>query len=144
MLFVWLVIFGCSGSLLLCVGLLSLQQAGVTLSLRRAGFSAHWLLSLWSTGSRTCRLQQLLHVGSVAAVPGGRGSCGTVHRFRCSMACGILPSQGLNPCLLHWQAHSYPLHHQGSPDCLLLEAAQSTILYYSSQSWLTDSQYHYS
>ena len=25
------------------------------------------------------------------------------------------PRPGLNPCLLHWQADSYPLHHQGSP-----------------------------
>ena len=27
----------------------------------------------------------------------------------------------LNPCPLHWQADSYPLHHQGSPfPCILL------------------------
>ena len=26
-----------------------------------------------------------------------------------------LPSQGLNPCPLRWQADSQPLHHQGSP-----------------------------
>ena len=28
---------------------------------------------------------------------------------------GIFPTQGLNPCLLHWQAGSLPLSHQGSP-----------------------------
>ena len=28
---------------------------------------------------------------------------------------GIFPTQGLNPCLLHWQADSLPLSHQGSP-----------------------------
>ena len=28
---------------------------------------------------------------------------------------GIFPDQGLSPCLLHWQADSYPLGHQGSP-----------------------------
>ena len=28
---------------------------------------------------------------------------------------GIFPSQGSNPCLLHWQADSLPLRHQGSP-----------------------------
>ena len=33
------------------------------------------------------------------------------------MLCGILPDQGSNPCLLHWQASSLPLSHQGSP-CL--------------------------
>ena len=28
---------------------------------------------------------------------------------------GIFPDQGLNPCPLHWQMDSQPLHHQGSP-----------------------------
>ena len=28
---------------------------------------------------------------------------------------GIFLTQGLNPCLLHWQADSLPLSHQGSP-----------------------------
>ena len=28
---------------------------------------------------------------------------------------GIFPTQGLNPCLLHWQADSLPLSHQRSP-----------------------------
>ena len=28
---------------------------------------------------------------------------------------GIFPDQGSNPCPLHWQADSQPLHHQGSP-----------------------------
>ena len=36
-------------------------------------------------------------------------------RFNCSEACRIFPDQGLNLCLLHWQADSYPLYHQGSP-----------------------------
>ena len=36
-------------------------------------------------------------------------------RARCSVACGIFPDQGLNPCPLHWQADSQPLRHQGSP-----------------------------
>ena len=38
-----------------------------------------------------------------------------VHRPSCSTACGIFPDQGSNPCPLHWQADSQPLHHQGSP-----------------------------
>ena len=33
----------------------------------------------------------------------------------CSVACGIFPDQGLNPCPLHWQVDSQPLRHQGSP-----------------------------
>ena len=36
-------------------------------------------------------------------------------RLSCSVACGIFPDQGSNPCPLHWQADSYPLRHQGSP-----------------------------
>ena len=42
-------------------------------------------------------------------------SCGS--RASCSMACGIFPDQGSNPCPLHWQADSQPLRHQGSPIC---------------------------
>ena len=37
----------------------------------------------------------------------------------CSAARGIFPDRGLNLCLLHWQADSLPLSHQGSPRCLL-------------------------
>ncbi|XP_060149729.1 5-formyltetrahydrofolate cyclo-ligase isoform X2 [Globicephala melas] len=32
-----------------------------------------------------------------------------------SVACGIFPDRGTNPCPLHRQADSQPLHHQGSP-----------------------------
>ena len=37
-----------------------------------------------------------------------------------SAACGIFPDQGSNPCPLHWQADSQPLHHQGSPGTSVL------------------------
>ena len=43
------------------------------------------------------------------------GSIVVVHRFSCSATCGLLPDQGSNPCPLHWQANSYPMHHQASP-----------------------------
>ena len=43
------------------------------------------------------------------------GSVIVAHRPSCSVACGIFPGQGSNPCPLHWQADSQPLHHQGSP-----------------------------
>ena len=36
------------------------------------------------------------------------------HRLSCSAAYGILPDQGLNPCLLHWQVDSLPLSHERS------------------------------
>ena len=45
----------------------------------------------------------------------GTGSVVVAHRLGCSMACGIFLDQGLNPCLLHWQAYSSPLNYQGSP-----------------------------
>ena len=38
-----------------------------------------------------------------------------VHGLSCSVAWGIFPDQGLNPCLLYWQADYIPLTHQGSP-----------------------------
>ena len=43
------------------------------------------------------------------------GSVVVANGLSCCLACGIFPSQGLNPCLLHWQADSLPLNHQGSP-----------------------------
>ena len=29
------------------------------------------------------------------------------HGLSCSVACGIFPDQGSNPCSLHWQADSF-------------------------------------
>ena len=43
------------------------------------------------------------------------GSVIVAHGPSRSATCGILPDQGSNPCPLHWQADSQPLHHQGSP-----------------------------
>ena len=43
------------------------------------------------------------------------GSVIVAHGPSCSVACGIFPDQGSNPCALHWQADSQPLRHQGSP-----------------------------
>ena len=45
------------------------------------------------------------------------GSAIVAHGPSRSAACGIFPDQGSNPCPLHWQADSQPLHHQGSPPC---------------------------
>ena len=36
------------------------------------------------------------------------------HGLSCSAACGIFPDQGSNLFLLHWEADSLPLSHQGS------------------------------
>ena len=60
-------------------------------------------------------------VGAWASVVTAHGlsSCGSQaleHRLSsCSATCGIVPDQGLNPCLLHWQEGSLPFSHQGSP-----------------------------
>ena len=62
-----------------------------------AGLSLSRPLLLRSTGSR--------RTGSVVVA----------HGPSCSAACGIFPDQGSNPCLLHQQADSQPLRHQGSP-----------------------------
>ena len=43
-----------------------------------------------------------------------------MHGLSCSEACGIFPDQGSNPRLLHWQADSFQLSHQGSPVKLFL------------------------
>ena len=66
-------------------------------SSRCAGLSLSRPLLLRGTGSRRA------------------GSVIVAHRPSCSAACGIFPDQGSNPCPLHWQVDSQPLHHQGSP-----------------------------
>ena len=43
------------------------------------------------------------------------GSATVAHGPSRSAARRIPPDQGSNPRLLHWQADSQPLHHQGSP-----------------------------
>ena len=48
------------------------------------------------------------------------GSVLVAHKLSCSAACGIFPDQGSNLCLLHWQADSLPLRHQGSPLIIVL------------------------
>ena len=75
----------------------SCSKRGGYSSLRCTGFSLSRPLLLRSTGSR--------HAGSVVVA----------HGPSCSVACGIFPVQGSNPCPLHWQADSQPLRHQGSP-----------------------------
>ena len=78
-------------------GLSLVEASGGHSSSRCAGLSPLWPLLLPSTGSR--------HSGSVVVA----------HGSSCSAACGIFPDQGSNPCPLHWQEDSQPLHHQGSP-----------------------------
>ena len=39
-----------------------------------------------------------------------------VHGLICPVACETLLNQGVNPCPLHWQAGSWPLDKQASPE----------------------------
>ena len=84
-------------------GLSPVAASGGQSSSRCAGLSPSRPLLLRSTGSR--------HAGSVIVA----------HGLSCSAACGIFPDQGSNPCALHWQADSQPLHHQGSPGHVFYE-----------------------
>ena len=85
-------------------GLSPVPASGVHSSSRCAGLSLSRPLLLRSTGSR--------RAGSVVVAHGPSRSA----------ACGIFPDQGLNPCPLHWQADSQPLHHQGNPSKKVLNA----------------------
>ena len=78
-------------------GLSLVAASGGHSSSRCAGVSLSRPLLLRGTGSRRA------------------GSVVVAHGPSCSTACGIFPDQGSNPCPLHWQADSQPLHHQGSP-----------------------------
>ena len=69
------------------------------------GFSSGGHSSSWHAGLSLSRPLLLRSTGSAVVA----------HGPSCSAACGIFPDEGLNPCPLHWQADSQPLHHQGSP-----------------------------
>ena len=82
-------------------GLSLVAASGGHSSSRCAGLSLSRPLLLQSTGSRRA------------------GSAIVAHGRSRSAACGIFPDQVSNPCPLHWQADSQPLHHQGSPPVCL-------------------------
>ena len=82
-------------------GLSLVVASGDHSSSRCAGLSLSRPLLLRSTGSRRAGLVVVAHGPS------------------CSATCEIFPDQGSNPCPLHWQADSQPLHHQGSPGNML-------------------------
>ena len=93
-------------------GLSLVAASGVHSSSRCVGLSPSRPLLLRSTGSRRA------------------GSVIVAHGLSRSTACGIFPDQGLNPCPLHWQADSQPLHHQGSPVYLYFKSFPLLILSY--------------
>ena len=83
-----------------------------------------------SGGFSCCGAQALGRVGSVVAARGlwSSGSVVVAHRLSCSVGCRIFLDQGSNLCLLHWQADSYPLHHQGSPSRILFSYEKNEVL----------------
>ena len=102
-------IFGCPGSS--CC-------EDVSLISKNGGYSLvamHWLLiavaslvaehRLYSTQASIVMALRLQSTGSIVVV----------HELSCSEACGIVLDQGLNPCLLHWQADPLPPSHQEGP-----------------------------
>ena len=84
-------------------------------SLQCSDFSLQQLLLLWSKGSGAHGLR-VAASGLSSVAPGlqSTASIVAVHGLSCSEACGIFPGQESNLCLLHWQADSLPLSHQGS------------------------------
>ena len=54
-------------------------------------------------------------LGGYSSKTQSTGSVVVVYGLSCSAACEIFLDQGLNSCLLHWQADSLPLSHQRSP-----------------------------
>ena len=70
---------------------------GLPLVVGSRGYSSCSAPASHCGGSSCCRASQ--------ALEHGLSSCGT-RGLRCLEACGIFPDQGLNPCLVHCQAHS--------------------------------------
>ena len=102
-------IYGCAGSLLLHRPLSSCDEWGLPSSCgARASycdvFSCCQARALGCVGFSSCGSWESESTGSTVVV----------HGLSCSMACRIFPDQGWNLCLLHWQAGSSPLSHQGS------------------------------
>ena len=100
--------FGCSGSVAACGLFLVRTSRGYLLWC--TGFLLWWLLS-WSSGSTHTAFSSC----GLKSLGGLVGSVVVVHGLSCSAACRVFLDQGSNPCFLHGQADSYPLHHQGSP-----------------------------
>ena len=107
--------------------LLQLQQAGTTLSLWCTSFSLRWLL-LWSTGSKGMQASatEVCGLSSCRSQALSTGSIVVVHRLSYSVACQIFLDQGLNLCLLHWQADSLSLSHQEYPEVRFLSPDKVT------------------
>ena len=93
---------------------LSLQRVEATLHLQRRSCSIRRLLlsaaqGLGRTGFGGCSTW-----AHWLQLPGSETGSRVVARGLISSACGILPDQGSNSCVLHWQVGSLPLSHKGT------------------------------
>ena len=55
------------------------------------------------------------------------------HQLSCSMACGVFPVQGSDPCLLNWQVDSLPLNHLQSPHDIPFSSVWKKKIYHSAR-----------
>ena len=90
-------------------------REGFSLVVESGGYSLavmHKLLTALTSLLAAHRLQST-HA-SVVVAPGfwSTGSVVVAHGHSCPTASGILPDQGSNLCLLHWQADSSPLNYR--------------------------------
>ena len=107
------------------------------LQLRPAGATLHSGARASHCGGFSCCRARALGTRASVVVAHRLQSAGSVvvaHGLSCSVACGIFLDQGSNPCPLHWQADSQPLHHQGSPHlpswhCNVAFVVNHTIMY---------------
>ena len=93
-------------------------------------FLLYWLL--------TCVLQELWYMASTVAAQRAQAQWLWCMGLVAPQLCRIISDQGLNPCLLHWQADSLPLSHKGSPRLWLIKKKkkiQQVRLWLTSFSW---------
>ena len=90
---------------------------GLSLAAASRGSSLLQCTQHHCSGFSCCGAQALGAQASVVAARGlqSAGSVVVAHGLSCSLACGIFLDHCSNPCPLHWQVDSQPLHHQGSP-----------------------------
>ena len=110
-LFDWLICGSCGSSVLLGLSLLATSW----------GYSR--------CGGFPCGAQSVDAQPSVVAAPGlwSTGPTAVAHWLSCSVACGIFPGQGSNPCQGSKQVYSLPLSHQGSPPLSILNLGHFAI-----------------
>lgn len=99
--------------------------------LRQLQLEGVWCVALGQVGFSGCSTQAQQSWLARSGVPDQKlWRRGLIAR----LACGILPDWELYPCSLHWQANSYPLRYQGSPQSKLLSEMNTYDLVSSSLS----------